>query len=46
MPRFYLVAGLFALILYAWGQAQGVGLFDDYATAAPQRGGSRTVFHK
>ncbi|MCX8086543.1 MAG: hypothetical protein N3C63_06505 [Rhodocyclaceae bacterium] len=46
MPRFYLVVGLLALALYAWGQSKGVGLFDETVQSAPQRGTSRPVFHK
>ncbi len=47
MLRFYFVVGLFALSLYAWGQYRGVGLFDDFASTTPQRGGtSHTTFHK
>lgn len=47
LPRAYLVVGLLALSLFAWGQYRGIGLFDDVAGGQSTRAGAgRTVFHK
>lgn len=48
MPRFFLIFGLFALSLFAYGQYQGVGLFDDQASsqASHLSPNARSTFHK
>lgn len=47
MARAYLLIGLFALSLFAWGQYRGVGLFD-HASSQSSRltPGQRSTFHK
>ena len=48
MARAYLLIGLFALSLFAWGQYRGVGLFDDHASSQSSRltPGQRSTFHQ
>jgi hypothetical protein len=47
MPRLYLIAGVLMLSVYSWTQYRGVGLFDNFASSTPQRGGMALgTFHK
>ena len=48
MPKFNLIAGIFALSLFGYVQSQGWSLFDNVANPGgrPGSGGSSRIYHK